>query len=413
MRLSPLGPSKKVYLGLAALCLLAAGPSQWLVERGRRQAFGNPRRRLQMVELWPVLMGGFRGPVVAGLAYFAQQQEIEADVYATAATLEALITVQPEFEHLWIYYGWVMSYNLTAVLNNPEERYESIRRGADFLQEGIGRIAEIYEAQKPYVNDRCPMTKYPIEGPVTADTSRQFEGQTVAFFGASEAAAWDKLTETEKGIRIEAVRDATLEYKRKRATLLFMLGWTYYQKLAYGEDADKYYRAFYRRDTRKAGQEKDPFQVAYTYLARASAVDVVPYQISYHVLKTAPVHCLQDRARTFAADPRVNIKVLAEAFRMVNDEWKRSLPVIKNKQWIMHSVEQMELAGAAMKHMADAEEAASLGNGRRANAMMDLARKALETYKARQPDGAYMEIYNARYKLQRERVDKLLRGEPL
>ena len=284
MRLSPLGPSKRTYAGLIVLCLIGASLAQWWTDQGRRQALGPPKRELQMIELWPVLLGGFRGPMIAALAYYAQELEVEADIYGTRSSIRTYIKLQPEFEHLWIYYSWVIAYNLTAVISPPQERYQFIRDGIAFLKEGIETISKLYEGRKPYVNDRCPVTGQPIEADRVRNDKkliREFEGVRVAFADELAAATWDSYSELEKAVRLEAVRDAPYEYKRKRATLLYMLGWTYYNKLANDPqgEAKRYYRNWYIRDT-----GRDPFQEAYHYLARASAVDVPPYQVSYHVL---------------------------------------------------------------------------------------------------------------------------------
>jgi len=407
MRFSPLGPSKRVYLVLAAVCLLAAGPAQWLVERGRREALGPPREKLAMVELWPILMGGFRGPMIAALAYYAQQKEIEADIYGTRSSIRALIELQPEFDHLWIYHSWVIAYNLTAVASPPEERYTTIRDGIAFLEEGVQRIASLYEGRKPFVNDRCPITRRPIHASdVTPGLIRPFEGLPVALFDDGAVASWDSLPDSEKAIRLEGVRDATPEYKRKRATLLYMIGWTYYQKLAHGKEPKQYYRRWYIRDT-----GTDPFQQAHRYLSLASAVDVPPSQISYHVLKTAPVHCQTDWARALAEDPKAKIQDVVIAFDRVDVAWEETLPFVRNRKAIKGTLEQMALVIPAMRDMARAEEMATVGDDKKADAFLSLAKGKLDTLRVRQPQAAYQQIYDGRLELTRKHVAALLGGE--
>ena len=260
MRFSPLGPSKAVYLGLAAVALLAAGPAQWLAERGRRAALGEPRANIQMVELWPVLMGGFRGPLIAGLAYYATEAETEADIYSTRSTIRWLIELQPEFDNLWIYYSWVVAYNLGAVVSPPEEKYTFIVDGVKFLDEGVKRIASLYERNLPYANTRCPITGRPIDwNNVPADQTRSYQGRTVVFYDISGPMQWDRLTDDKKAVKLEAVRAGNLEYKRRRATLLYMRGWTYDHTLAQSKEAKQFYRAWYKRDY---GKDQDPYEIA-------------------------------------------------------------------------------------------------------------------------------------------------------
>lgn len=409
MNLSPLGPSKRTYLGLTALCVLAAGLVQWqLVERGRRAALGPPKKSIaSMVELWPVLMGGFRGPIVASLAYFASEREIEADVRTTLSTIRTLSKVQPEFEHLWIYYAWVISYNIPAVVNSPEERYAFILDGCAHLEEGAATIAKLYEVNRPCANDRDPMKREPLDlERLAPDTTRTLQDETVGFSDVSNALAWDSLTDDQKAIHLEAVRAGSVEYKRKRTTLLYMIGWTYYQKLALSEDARKWYRPWFIRDRRQ-----DPYQVAYTFLARASAIDVPPYQVSYEVIKTSPGNCLADRARALAADPKVPTKIVAEAFGLANDEWAKALPYVKERKTVAGAVRELELVAQAMTSMAHAEERAAVANEAEAKAGLTAAQQTLYTLFEEQPQASYREIYVTRLNLARERVRKALAGE--
>lgn len=406
MKVSPLGPRKRVYLGLAALLVAAAGPAQWLVERARTEAFGPPRDTLQIVELWPVLLGGFRGPMVAGLAHFAQQKEIEADVYTTLSSVKALIRLQPEFDHLWIFYSWVIAYNLTAVISPPEEKYPLLTDGVRFLEGGLGQITELYEGRRPFVNERCPITNVPVvPGEVPDHRIRAVEGQKVAFGDDAAGGEWERLPETERLVRLERVRGGTFEYRRKRATLLYMIGWTYYQKLASGAEPKAYYRRWFIRDT-----GKDPFQLAYQYLARASAVDVPPYQVSYQVIKTSPVHCRQDWARALAEDEKVPTHLVAEAFDLAWQEWQVVLPTLDEKHRVRHSVREMELVSQAVRMLALAEDKASVGNIPESRAAMDQAVRLLDRLEAEQPGGAFQHIYRARLKIAADRVTRELTG---
>ena len=406
MRLSPLGPSKRAYLSLALVLLAASAGAQWLTERGRRAALGPPSKKLQMVELWPVVLGGFRGPMIAALAYYAQEKEVEADIYSTRSTIRTLIELQPEFENLWIYHSWVIAYNLTAVISPPRERYQFIRDGITFLEEGVKRIANLYEGRKKYVNDRCPVTGRRLDpARITPRLIREFEGVRVAFLDEEAIAQWEGMPELERARRLEAVRDAPLQYKRKRATLLYMVGWTYYHKLAKGKEANQYYRRWYIKET-----GRDPFQDAYRYLALASAVDVPPYQVSYHVIKTMPAHCLMDWARALADDERVKVDDVLTAFERVHREWDRSLPKVTNRKPIQATLKELEVMTAATWNMSQAEKMARFGDDRRARAFLTQARRRLDWLFANFPLLENKDVYNHRYELTRRHVEALLGG---
>jgi len=411
VRLSPLGPPKRVYLGLAALALLGAGVAQWFVERGRREALPPRPKKVHMVEIWPILLGGFRGPMIAGLAFYAQQKEIEADIYGTRSSIRTLIEMQPEFHHLWIYYSWVQVYNISAVLSSPHDKYPFFRDGIKFLEDGLGTIATLYEGRKKYVNDRCPIERQPIRpADVTEELLRPFQGQKVALLDDVAAARWDALTDTEKALKLEAVRGGSLQYKRMRATLLWTIGWNYYQKLSHGPDARQFYRPWYIRET-----NKDPFQVAHQYLRLASAVDVPPYQVSYEVLKTSAVLCLEDWARALAEDPRVSAKVVAEAFDRASKEWDETLPFVdeRGKKRIAQSLQEIDLVSTAMRQMAFAEERAAVIDAAKARAALTDAKLHLDRLKAYQPLGSYQDVYRKRLDFTSQWVEERLKGEGL
>jgi hypothetical protein len=421
MQASPLGPRKRTYLALALLCLAAAGPAQWLVQDARRQALGPPRAKLLPQELLPIVLGGFRGPMIAGLAYYATEEEVAANIYSTETTIRTLLEIQPEFDHLWIYYAWVISYNLGAIINNPDEKYQIIRRGAGTLEKGLSEIAQRYQVEGACVNYRDPISGHAIDPSDLPDSRRRtfvakgvyggdLPAEIVGFADESTAFAWDGMTDDDRAIALEAARSGTLEYKRKRTTLLYMLGWTYYQKLAHGEEPRKHYRAWFIRDS---NGQKDPFKVAYQFLRQASAVDVPPFQVSYEVIKTSPVHCLTDYGRALAVDPKIRTRFVAEVFERVNAEWQTVVKRIQNPNRVKATLEEVDLVTKALGWMATAEAKAASGNRREAEGALARAERALDTLYVLQPQGASQNIYRTRLDLAQERVRQYLAGEPV
>jgi len=87
---------------------------------------------------------------------------------------------------------------------HPQAALEELRRLQNSLvalQEALGR-----HLQPAYVNTRCPIMGSPIDpAKVTAELTREYQGQKVAFCCGGCPAAWDALTDTEKAAKLKSV----------------------------------------------------------------------------------------------------------------------------------------------------------------------------------------------------------------
>ena len=97
--------------------------------------------------------------------------------------------------------AWPMLLALVALLGVACERASDNRAEPQGPAEKEITVKPVTEAQ--YVNTRCPIMHSPIEPQkVTADLTRQFEGQTVAFCCAGCPSQWDKLSAVEKRAKL-------------------------------------------------------------------------------------------------------------------------------------------------------------------------------------------------------------------
>lgn len=80
---------------------------------------------------------GLRGLAVNLLWMKAIQAKEEKEWDTFASTLNSLVKIQPNFIRVWEYQGHNLSYNVAVEFDDYEQRYHWIKKGIDFLTEGI------------------------------------------------------------------------------------------------------------------------------------------------------------------------------------------------------------------------------------------------------------------------------------
>ncbi|MEE2825008.1 MAG: hypothetical protein VYE64_00115 [Planctomycetota bacterium] len=80
---------------------------------------------------------GLRGVAVNMLWMQAMEHKKKENWDALASTLNALIKIQPNFVKVWEYQAHNMSYNISVEFDDYEYRYHWVKKGIDFLTEGI------------------------------------------------------------------------------------------------------------------------------------------------------------------------------------------------------------------------------------------------------------------------------------
>src|SRR5262245_10316500 len=52
-------------------------------------------------------------------------------------TVDLITMLQPHFLSVWTFQGWNLAYNVSVEWDAPEDKYEWIKKGIQFLQEGV------------------------------------------------------------------------------------------------------------------------------------------------------------------------------------------------------------------------------------------------------------------------------------
>lgn len=83
------------------------------------------------------LLGGARGIAANVLWTRAEELKREQDWDRMAATVDLITKLQPHFLSVWTFQGWNLAYNVSVEWDAPEDKYEWIKKGIKFLQEGV------------------------------------------------------------------------------------------------------------------------------------------------------------------------------------------------------------------------------------------------------------------------------------
>jgi len=80
---------------------------------------------------------GMRGVAVSWLWSKANHYKKTEDWTSFRATLRQLSKLQPYFVSIWRYQAWDLSYNVSVELDAVQDRYHYVKRGIEYLKEGI------------------------------------------------------------------------------------------------------------------------------------------------------------------------------------------------------------------------------------------------------------------------------------
>src|SRR3954469_18460209 len=136
--------TKKIIYGLIIVVLFGAmfPYGSWLADEKKRRdlgeaAIGQIDTGSFMMKLF--LLGGFRG-IVADLLWIRAEEHKKAHDWDRLATTVDLITkLQPHFLSIWTFQGWNLAYNVSVEWDAPEDKYEWIKKGTKFLQQGVAK----------------------------------------------------------------------------------------------------------------------------------------------------------------------------------------------------------------------------------------------------------------------------------
>ena len=83
------------------------------------------------------LLGGFRGIVANYLWIQAEDHKKNHDWDRLKATVDLITKLQPHFLSIWTFQGWNLAYNVSVEWDAPDDKYEWIKQGIKFVQEGV------------------------------------------------------------------------------------------------------------------------------------------------------------------------------------------------------------------------------------------------------------------------------------
>jgi hypothetical protein len=133
---------KKIIYGLVILLLFATmwPYSEWLTAEKRRRdlgeaAIGQIDAGSFMMKLF--LLGGFRGIVANYLWLRAEENKRDHDWDRLKANVDLITKLQPHFLSVWTFQGWNLAYNVSVEWDAPEDKYEWIKQGIKFVQQGV------------------------------------------------------------------------------------------------------------------------------------------------------------------------------------------------------------------------------------------------------------------------------------
>jgi hypothetical protein len=136
--------NRKIVYALIIVTLFAVmlPYTMWLSEvKARRDlgeaAIGQIDTGSFMMKLF--LLGGFRGIVADILWLRAEEYKRDHDWDRLKTTVELITKLQPHFLSIWTFQGWNLSYNVSVEWDAPADKYEWIKQGIKFVQEGVDK----------------------------------------------------------------------------------------------------------------------------------------------------------------------------------------------------------------------------------------------------------------------------------
>lgn len=128
-----------LLLGLALLAFWQVSRRQQPLVQARREFHLTKAEPLEnmppLVAFTTVAMGGFRG-ILADLLWLRATQLQQAGKYFELVQLADWITkLQPRLAAVWAFHGWNMAYNVSALFNDPADRWRWVRQGISLLRD--------------------------------------------------------------------------------------------------------------------------------------------------------------------------------------------------------------------------------------------------------------------------------------
>ena len=75
------------------------------------------------------------------------------------ATVDLITKLQPHFLSVWTFQGWNLAYNVSVEWDAPEDKYEWIKQGIKFLQEGVEQQPQVARPDLGHRLDLLPQAR--------------------------------------------------------------------------------------------------------------------------------------------------------------------------------------------------------------------------------------------------------------
>jgi hypothetical protein len=127
-------------IGILVIFVAMAFYTRELEQRKQRQKLGEAT--LGQVDtgsfmLKLALLGGARGVAANVLWLRADDLKKAHEWDRLKATVDLITKLQPHFLSVWTFQGWNLAYNVSVEWDAPEDKYEWIKQGIEFLKDGV------------------------------------------------------------------------------------------------------------------------------------------------------------------------------------------------------------------------------------------------------------------------------------
>ena len=85
------------------------------------------------------LLGGCRGMAANVLWTRADRAQKVQEWDRLKVTVDMITKLQPHFLSIWTFQSWNLAYNVSVEWDAPEDKYEWIKKGIKFVQDGVRR----------------------------------------------------------------------------------------------------------------------------------------------------------------------------------------------------------------------------------------------------------------------------------
>src|SRR5262245_54200890 len=134
--------NRQIYVAVIVLLFAAMYPYRALVDRIHQQydlgeatiGIDNGSFVLNLFAL-----GGARGIVANALWDQAIKLQKVQQWDRLEAKIDMITKLQPHFLSVWTWHGWNLAYNVSVEWDDPADKYRYIKRGINFLKQGVER----------------------------------------------------------------------------------------------------------------------------------------------------------------------------------------------------------------------------------------------------------------------------------